>query len=286
MKFAFLRDHLTEYPVGLCCRVLTVSRSGYYAWRQRPVSLRQQRQKTLAVQIRAVHAQNRKVYGSPRVYQVLKAQGEKVCENTVAKVMKQQQIRAQTKRKFVPRTTDSRHLQPVAANVLDRQFTAARPNEKWVTDITYIATGEGWLYLAGVLDLCSRKLVGWSMADHMKTDLVKDALQMALTRRQPGAGLLHHSDQGIQYASDDYQQLLRGHQMQGSMSVKGDCYDNAVAESFWATLKGELVHGQRYATRAQARASIFEYIEVFYNRQRLHSSLGYLSPEAFEARLN
>ena len=154
MKFAFIAEHLTDYPVQLCCRVLAVSRAGYYAWKKRPVSPRQQRQETLAVQIRAVHERNRKVYGSPRVYQVLKAQGEKVCENTVAKVMKKRQIRGKTKRKFVPRTTDSRHRQPVAANVLDRQFSATRPNEKWVTDITYIPTAEGWLYLAGVLDLC------------------------------------------------------------------------------------------------------------------------------------
>jgi putative transposase len=286
VKFAFIQQHLTAYPLGLTCRVLGVSRAGYYAWRTRPPSSRARRREALTVQIRRVHVANRRVYGSPRVCRALQAQGESVCENTVAQLMQKQQIRAKTKKKFVPRTTDSRHACPVAENLLDRQFTAAKPNQKWVADITYIPTDEGWLYLAGVLDLCSRKVVGWSMAEHMETELVQDALAMALARRQPGEGLLHHSDQGVQYASDDYQQLLRRVQMLPSMSGKGNCWDNACMESFWATLKTELVHHEHYATRAQARQSIFAYIEVFYNRQRLHSSLGYLSPEAFEAGLN
>ena len=174
----------------------------------------------------------------------------------------------------------------MAENILNRDFTAELPNQKWATDITYIPTGQGWLYLAGVIDLCSRKIVGWSMADHMRTDLVSDALNMAITRRLPGPDLLHHSDRGVQYASDDYRALLQRHQMQSSMSGKGDCWDNACTESFWATLKTELVHHEQYVTREQARQSIFEYIEIFYNRKRLHSSLGYLSPEAFEASLN
>jgi len=186
----------------------------------------------------------------------------------------------------VPRTTDSRHEQPVVGNVLDRQFDAERPNEKWVVDITYIPTGEGWLYLAGVMDLCSRKIVGWSMADHMEATLVSDALRMAIAGRSPGEGLLHHSDRGSQYASDDYMHLLQTHGVEVSMSGVGQCWDNAAMESFWATLKTELVHHERYATREQARASIFEYMEVFYNRKRLHSSLGYVSPEQFEAGLN
>jgi transposase InsO family protein len=191
-----------------------------------------------------------------------------------------------SKKKFVPTTTDSRHDRPIAANVLDRQFTAALPNQKWAVDITYIPTGEGWLYLAGVMDLCSRRIVGWSMADHMRTELVSDALSMALARRSPKKGLLHHSDRGVQYASDDYQQLLESKGMIPSMSRCGDCWDNAAMESFWATLKTELVNHEEYATHDAARASIFEYIEVFYNRKRLHSSLGYVSPEAFEASLN
>jgi putative transposase len=286
VKFAFIQNQLSDYPVEVCCDVLEVSRAGYYAWRDRPLSPRKQRQEVLAVKIQAVHAANRRVYGSPRVHRALKAQGEKICENTVAKVMHQRQIRAQSKRKFVPRTTDSQHQQPVAANILDRQFQASKPNTKWAADITYIPTDEGWLYLAGVMDLCSRKIVGWAMADHMRTDLVKDALQMALLHRQPPEGLLHHSDRGVQYASDDYVHLLHRHEMEMSMSGQGDCWDNACVESFWATLKTELVHHQHYATRAQAHQSIFEYIEVFYNRQRLHSALGYRSPEAFEARFN
>ena len=233
-----------------------------------------------------MHERTRGVYGSPRVCQALKASGESVCENTVAKVMAEQEIRAKSKKKFVPRTTDGAHEQPVAPNVLGRQFQAESPDRKWAVDITYVPTGEGWLYLAGVIDLCSRKVVGWAMADHMRTELVSDALGMALDRRRPDQGLLHHSDRGVQYAGEDYQHLLQSHGIECSMSGKGDCWDNAVMESFWATLKTELVNHERYETRDQARASIFEYIEVFYNRARLHSSLGYLSPEQFEAGLN
>jgi transposase InsO family protein len=286
VKFAFIRDHLREYPLRTACRVLAVSPGGYYAWRDRPASPRQRRREQLAIRIQTVHVATRRVYGSPRIHQALVAQGEKVCRNTVAKVMRQRNIRAKTKKKFVPRTTDSTHDQAVARNLLERQFAAALPNQKWVTDITYIPTDEGWLYLAGVLDLCSRKIVGWSMAEHMETELVQDALTMALARRSPEAGLLHHSDRGSQYASDDYQQALEVGGMICSMSGRGECWDNACMESFWSTLKTELVHHERYATREQARQSIFEYIEVFYNRQRLHSALGYRSPEAFEASLN
>jgi putative transposase len=286
MKFAFIKKHLLSYPVRLVCLVLEVSRSGYYAWRKRPESVRAARREELAVKIKEVHEQNRQVYGSPRVHRELLARGESVCENTVAAVMKDQQIRARTKRKFTPCTTDGHHDCPVAANVLDRQFTADLPNQKWAVDITYIPTDEGWLYLAGVIDLCSRKVVGWSMADHMRTDLVTEALRMAVIHRSPGEGLLHHSDRGVQYASDDYQHLLQSHKMEVSMSGKGDCWDNAAMESFWSTLKNELVHHERYITREQARQSIFEYIEIFYNRQRRHSSIGYVSPEAFEASLN
>jgi transposase InsO family protein len=287
VKFAFIQAELADaYPVDAACEVLGVSRTGYYAWRDRPASAAATRREELAAKVRAVHEANRRVYGSPRVHAALVASGEVVCENTVAKVMRERQIRARTSRKFVPRTTDSRHERPVAANVLDRQFDATLPDRKWAADITYVPTDQGWLYLAGVIDLCSRKLVGWSMAEHMRTDLVADALRMAVARRSPGAGLLHHSDRGVQYASDDYQKLLADHGIACSMSGKGDCYDNAVMESFWGTLKAELVNHERYATRDEARASIFEYVEVFYNRHRLHSSLGYQSPEQFEAGLN
>lgn len=287
MKFAFIEEHLAaEFPVDVSCDVLEVSRSGYYAWAARPASARAKRREELAAKIQLVHEQNRKVYGSPRVCRALRSQGESVCENTVADIMRERQIRAKQRKKFVPRTTDSRHDQPVADNVLDRQFDAELPNRKWAADITYVPTGEGWLYVAAVIDLCSRKIVGWSMADHMRVELVSDALKMAIARRSPGDELLHHSDRGVQYASEDYMYLLQLHNMEPSMSGKGDCWDNAAMESFWATLKTELVHHERYATRDQARASIFEYIEVFYNRKRLHSSLGYQSPETFETSLN
>jgi transposase InsO family protein len=287
VKFAFLKEHLLgAFPTEACCDVLGVSRSGYYAWSRRPASPRAQRRQRLAAQIKQVHERNRNVYGSPRVCNALNARGERVCENTVADIMNEHQIRAKGKRKFVPRTTDGQHRQPIADNVLDRRFDATRPNQKWAADITYIPTDQGWLYLAGVIDLCSRRIVGWSMADHMRTDLVSEALKMAVGRRGPAEGLLHHSDRGVQYASEDYRRLLQSHGMRVSMSGKGDCWDNAVMESFWGTLKTELVNHEHYATHEQARASIFEYIEVFYNRNRLHSTLGYLSPETFEAGLN
>jgi putative transposase len=286
VKFAFIKEHLVAFPIDASCDALEVSRSGYYAWLNRPQSARANRREELAMKIKRVHEENRRVYGSPRVCQALKAQGERVCENTVADIMNERQIRAKAKKKFVPKTTDSAHQQPIVDNVLDRQFDAPLPDQKWAVDITYVPTDEGWLYLAGVIDLCSRKIVGWSMADHMRVNLVSDALTMAIARRRPDQGLLHHSDRGVQYASEDYMHLLQSHKMESSMSGKGDCWDNAMMESFWSTLKTELVNHERYATREQARASIFEYIEVFYNRKRLHSSLGYVSPETFEASLN
>jgi putative transposase len=286
VKFAFIEQHLSVFPVDVSCEVLEVSRSGYYTWVKRPPSQRSQRRGDLVMKIHAAYQENRAIYGSPRVFKALQIQGEQVCENTVAKVMREEKIRPKTKKKFVPTTTDSRHDQPLADNVLDREFAAELPNQKWVVDITYIPTDQGWMYLAGVMDLCSRMIVGWSMADHMRTELVSDALSMAIGRRRPEKGLLHHSDRGVQYASEDYQYLLQSHSMEPSMSGRGDCWDNAAMESFWATLKTELVNHQEYDTHDAARASIFEYIEVFYNRKRLHSSLGYVSPEMFEASLN
>jgi transposase InsO family protein len=286
MKFIWIKEHREEFAVEVMCEVLEVSKSGFYASVDRPASIRRRRRDELAAKIKAAHEHNRCVYGSPRVYRTLVSEGEKVCENTVAKIMQNEGIQARKKRKFVPRTTDSAHGHAPASNVLDRCFQADRTNRKWVGDITYVPTKEGWLYVAAVIDLCSRKVVGWSMADHMRTELASDALRMALKQRDPEAGLLHHSDRGVQYACDDYQELLKANGIACSMSGKGDCYDNAAMESFWATLKTELVHQQEYETREKARASIFEYIEVFYNRQRLHSSIGYKSPEAFEAGLN
>jgi transposase InsO family protein len=286
VKFAFIRDHLSNFEVEAACRVLQVSRSGLYAWRKRSPSARRRRRDGLSVQVRAVHAENRRVYGSPRICKAMNGQGHRVSVNTVARLMREEGLRAKAKRAFVPRTTDSSHDRPVAPNLLDRQFAADRRNRKWAADITYVPTDEGWLYVAGVLDLHSRRLVGWSMADHMETSLVSDALGMALARREVSKGLVHHSDRGVQYASLQYQALLEKHGITVSMSGKGDCYDNAMMESFWSTLKTELVHLERYATRQQARQSIFDYIETFYNRRRLHSSLGYVSPETFEAAGN
>ena len=283
MKFAFIKEHRVFWPVVVMCRVLKVSRSGFFAWLKRPASARSLRRQELLEKIRRAHLENRELYGSPRVHRALLVDGQIVSRNTVAKLMRQEKIRAKNKRKFVPRTTDSRHSQPVADNVLDRDFAASAPDRKWLADITYVPTGEGWLYVAAVLDCFSRKIVGWSMADHMETDLVNDAMKMALQQRTPAGDLLHHSDRGVQYASDAYQHMLASRGVTVSMSGRGDCYDNAMMESFWATLKTELVHLMQYATRAAAMLSIFEYIEVFYNRKRLHSSLGYVSPETFEA---
>lgn len=286
MKYAWIATNRHEFEVEAMCRLLGVCKSGFYASQSRPLSARRMRQDKLLVEIKAVHTRSRRIYGSPRVFQELREQGEIVCENTVARLMNRAAIRSKIVKRFVPKTTDSRHAHPVAENVLDQAFDAKRPNRKWVTDITYIETEEGFLYLAGVLDLHSRKVVGWSMADHLRTELVEDALKMAMARRNPEAGVLHHSDRGSQYACGDYQELLVRGGFIGSMSRTGNCYDNAVMESFWGTLKTELVYHKKYQTREQARRSIFEYIEVFYNRVRRHSSIGYVSPEAFEARLN
>jgi putative transposase len=284
VRFAFVKAHRRRWPVQALCRVLRVTRAGFYAWLQRKPSARQVRQRELLAKIRVAHAEHRQLYGSPRVHRVLRIDGEVVCRNTVAKLMRQANIRARTRRRYVPRTTDSTHARPVADNLLARDFGAAAADRKWVADITYVPTDQGWLYLAAVLDCYSRKVVGWAMAEHLQVDLVTDALTMALRQRRPnGRELLHHSDRGVQYASDDYQRLLSRHGITCSMSRRGDCYDNAMMESFWATLKIELVYPHKYATREQAKQSIFEYVEVFYNRKRLHSSLGYVSPESFEA---
>jgi putative transposase len=273
------------------CQVLNVARSGYYAWTRRisHSSRRQIRRKELIVRIRHSHHSSRQTYGSPRVLIDLHADDVKVSRNTVAKYMRQEGIRARRPRRFVPRTTDSQHDQPIAGNVLNRQFTRATPNEGWVSDITYLPTEQGWLYLAVVIDLYSRRVVGHAMAEHLRSSLALDALGMALDRRRLATGnrrrdrgLLLHSDRGVQYAAGPYRAVLEAHGIEPSMSRKGNCYDNAVAESFFATLKGELTHREHYRTRAQARQSVFEWIEVFYNRQRRHSALNYLSPAEFE----
>jgi putative transposase len=282
--FECIRDVLVpEFEVRDCCRVLRVSVSGYYRWLKHPVGRRETAEIELVGKIRAVHEASRRTYGSPRVRRELMHQGVTRNRKTIARVMHTHAIRSKVKRKFRVTTTDSNHDHPIAANVLDRNFQVQALDTVWVCDITYIPTAEGWLYLAGVMDLCSRRIVGWSMAEHMRAGLVIDALEMARTRRNPPPGLLHHSDRGVQYACREYRELLAQLGAVASMSRRGECHDNAPAESFWSTLKNELVHHEQFATREQARAAIFEYIEVFYNRKRLHSTLGYLSPEQFEA---
>jgi putative transposase len=273
--------------VTLMCEVLDVSRAGYYAWRRRRPCVRRRRRIELTTRIREVYEHSRRTYGSPRIAAELKAQDVEACRNTVAKYMRESGLSVTPRRKFVPRTTDSVHDHPLAPNRLAQDFVAPSPDRKWACDLTYVFTDEGWLYLAVVIDLFSRKVVGWSMNDHLRAEGVAEALSMALARRRPaGKDLLHHSDRGVQYACQLYRELLDSHGITPSMSRSGNCYDNAVAESFFGTLKTELVHRTRYATRDQAKASVFEWIECWYNRQRRHSSLGYLSPEQFEAQFN
>jgi putative transposase len=281
VTYRFIQGHQETWPARVMCETLEVSPAGYYAWLRRPPSFQGQRREALLVLIQGIHAGVKQRYGSPRVHAALAARGEACSVNTVAKLMRDNDIRAKTARKF-RHTTDSNHPLPVADNVLDRQFYPEAPNEKWVADITYVPTREGWLYLAVVEDLYSRRVVGWSMAANMESRLVVDALEMAVQRRLPDEGLLAHSDRGSQYASEHYQLLLGKHGIACSMSGVGQCWDNAPMESFFASLKKELIHEADFATRREARAAIFEYIEVFYNNQRLHSSLGYVSPAAYE----
>jgi putative transposase len=284
VKFRFVRDHAGVFSVERMCRVLEVSRSGYHRWLHRPESRRRRANRRLLVEIRAIHRGKRRVYGSPRMHRELRKQGIECSRNRVARLMRNYEIRAKQSRRFRPVTTDSRHDLPVAENLLQREFTASAPNQAWTTDITYIPTREGWLYLAVVMDLFSRMIVGWAMGSDLSRHLPIRALQMALARRRPPRGLLHHSDRGSQYASNDYQALLKVNGIVCSMSRKGECYDNAPMESFFHTLKTEQVHHEDYATRAAAQSDVFEYIEVFYNRQRLHSFLDYRTPAEFEDR--
>lgn len=282
MRFAFIKAHRTCWPVTLMCRVLRVSRNGFYDFvgRPRKPGKHALRREALTPKIVRVHTTNRRVYGSPRITEVLHEEGERVSKNTVAKIMKAHGITGKTPAKRRPTTTQRDATQPVADNVLDRDTRTTAPNQKWVADITCLDTAEGWVYLAAVLDLYSRRIVGWALADHMKADLVCEALMMALMRERPDGDLIHHSDRGSQYTSGDFQQLLSAHEITCSMSRKGDCYDNAVMESFWGTLKCEL--GEYWQDKSSVRPDLFDYIEVFYNRQRLHSALGYKSPAAYE----
>jgi putative transposase len=282
VKFAFIAVEKATFPVGLLCRTLGVSRAGFYAWQGRPPAARSVADDRLGLEVAAIHAESRQRYGSPRIHAELGARGCRTSRKRVARLMRQRGLVARRRRRFRVTTTDSRHEFPVAPNLLARQFEQPAPDVAWVTDITYIPTGDGWLYLAVILDLCSRFAVGWAMSAHITRELTLEALGMALARRRPAPGLLHHSDRGSQYASGDYQKALEGQGIVCSMSGRGDCWDNAVAESFFATLKVELVYDAEWDTRAEARAALFEYIEGFYNGQRRHSTLGYLSPRAFE----
>jgi putative transposase len=281
MRYRFIEAHQTMFPVIRMCKLLDVSPSGYYAWRGRPASQREMANQELVERIKAVHRKSHGIYGSPRVYRELKKLGMGCSLNRVARLMRRNGIRGRRPKRYrITTRRDLRHA--VAENRLQRDFQADKPNQKWVADITYIGTEEGWLYLAAILDLYSRRIVGWSMSDRLTKALTIDALTMALSQRQPGSDLIHHSDQGSQYTDGTYQELLKVHGIQVSMNRAGNWYDNASMESFFGTLKWEWVYHQVYLSRRQARTDLFHYIEVFYNRERSHSALGYVSPAVYE----
>jgi len=282
VKYQFIADHDQQYPVTLMCRILGVVRSGYYRWRKVPVGKRKMADMILSMHIKDIFEQSRDTYGSYRIHAELLDEGIRCGRERVARLARENNLEPKAARRFKVMTTDSKHRLPVAPNLLNRNFTAEDRDKIWLTDITYVSTAEGWLYLAAVMDLYSRRIVGWAISDSLHRQLVIDALQMAIATRQPSPGLLHHSDRGSQYASADYQALLTQFQMIGSMSRKGNCYDNAPMESFFGTFKTELTFHCDYATRNEARLDIFEYIEVFYNRKRRHSALGYKSPAKYE----
>ena len=281
MKYAWIKRNCQEFPVAIMCQVLDVSRSGYYDWHIRKPSDQQKRRDYLTQVAAKSFFDSHRIYGYRKVYEDLREDNVTCCPETVRRVMRQTGLCSRVKRKFVV-TTDSNHASPIAENILDRNFTATRPNQKWVADITYIPTDEGWLYLAGVMDLFGRRIVGWAMSSHIDAALVVSALNMAIVHRRPGAGLLHHSDRGSQYASDALQDLLDDHKILCSMSGKGDCWDNACMESFFGSLKTEWIYGKKYKTREEAKKDVFKYIEVFYNNKRRHAALGYLSPAEYE----
>lgn len=284
MRFRFIEDRRADYQVRIMCRVLEVSPAGYYAWRSRPESSRSAANRELVEDIKHAHRDSHGRYGSPRIHVELKSRGQRASRGRIERQMRFHGIRAIMARPRRCRTTDSGHDFPIAPNLLGRNFSAAMRNQIWLADITYVDTGEGWLYLAAVLDLFSRRIVGWAMADHMRTELPLAAVQMAITRQRPGPGVIHHSDRGSQYASADYRHRLLAAGFRPSMSRKADCYDNAPMESFFHTLKTELVHHRQFATRQQAEREIFAYIEGFYNQRRRHSAIGYISPVEMELK--
>ena len=285
MKYAVIKAHEGQFATRRMCRALKVSSSGYYEWRGRSPGAREKARIELDERVKEAFLGEKCRAGAPRLTRRLKARGHTAGHNQIAQSLRRQGLRARGARKYKA-TTNSNHRLPVAPNLLQQDFSAQRPNEKWVSDITYVATDEGWLYVAAVLDLCSRLIVGWAMSDRMNATLTCDALRMALFRRRRPHGVIVHSDRGSQYCSGEYQQLLKHSGLICSMSARGDCYDNAAMESWNHSLKVEAVHGERFVTREQARSQLFEYIEVYYNRQRLHSSLGYLSPAEFELAMS
>lgn len=281
MKFALMDAEKARFPVGLMCEVLQVSRSGFYAWRRRKPSARTTKDQSLAVEVAAIHQRSRRRYGSPRVHAELKALGFRHGRKRIARLMRLQGLRARPTRQF-KRTTLSDHNLPTPKNILARQFDAEAPNTAWVSDITFVWTTEGWLYLVAIIDLFSRRVVGWETSDRLDADFCRQALQSALLTRRPAPGLVFHADRGSQFASGGFRDLLAAQEAVLSMSRRANCWDNAVAESFWSTLKAELTEPRRFETRTEARAAIAEYIDGFYNPVRLHSRLGYLSPIHFE----
>jgi len=283
VKYALIKELKAEHQVSRLCRNFGVSTSGYYDWLDRPKSARQQRDEELKVQIKQSFFDSHEIYGVPRIHEDLKDQGEKVGKKRVARLMKEEALAARSIKAF-KKTTVSNPNRPVADNLLQQDFQATAPNQRWVTDITYIRTEEGWLYLAAIMDLYSRAIVGWAMDKQMTVNLVCSALMMGLSRRKVTSGLLLHSDRGVQYTAVDYQQQLTDHGIVCSMSGTGNCYDNAAMESFFHSLKTEWVHHNKYQTREQAKASVFEYIEMFYNRKRRHSYIGQLAPMQFEEK--
>ena len=283
MKYAFIRAHSTQYKVSRLCRALEVSASGYYAWKNRPESTRAKINRRLTTKIGLFHKLSREIYGSPRIHRDLVDAGEQVGVNRVARLMNQHGIQSKMAKKFVITTNSKNTLQP-APDRLKRHFDVETPNKAWVSDTTFIPTRQGWLFLAVVIELYSRQVLGWAMGERNNAQLVQDALTMAVWRRGKVESVVVHSDQGSTYASADYQRLLKDNSLLCSMSRKGECLDNAVAESFFGTLKTELVDHEDYRTKEVAKKSLFEYIEIFYNRRRRHSYLGYLSPEEYEAR--
>lgn len=281
MKYEFIKKYRSEFRLGKMCQVFGVSRSGYYSWLNRVPSKRSCEESVLEVEILDIYEKSRFTYGILRTLKEILSRGFRCGWKRVRRLLRRLGLFPKTKKKFKV-TTNSRHNYPVSPNLLNQDFTASGPDLVYVSDITYIWTGEGWLYLAIVLDLYSRKIVGWALKERLTADLVIDAFQQAVWSRKPLPGLIFHSDQGVQYACHAFRNLLRSYKFISSMSGKGNCYDNAVAESFFHTIKTELVYHEYYQTRKEAKSSIFEYIEVFYNRTRIHSSLGYVSPEIFE----